>query len=72
MINMGDLSEHFDKSEFACHCGCGNSKVNPELVEALEQLRAKAQAPVRILSGKRCKQHNDNVGGATLSQHLLT
>jgi hypothetical protein len=37
---MGDLSAHFSRSEFACKCGCGFDDVKPDLIEALEALRA--------------------------------
>ena len=28
---MGDLSEHFDRREFTCRCGCGADQVDPQL-----------------------------------------
>lgn len=69
---MGDLSEHFDSSEFACRCGCGASKTDPALIEVLERIRALAfTGGLRINSGRRCKRHNRAVGGATSSQHLV-
>ncbi len=66
---MGDLSEHFSKAEFACR-PCGRAEVNPGLVKALETLRKLAGAPVRIVSGYRCAEHNRAVGGAAGSRHL--
>lgn len=68
---MGDLSENFSRSEFACKCGCGFDDVDPALVRALEELRALAGGPLHILSGCRCPKHNKKVGGATHSQHVL-
>lgn len=71
---MGDLSQHFSRSEFACHCGCGfglgGKDVSAELVRILELIRARFDTPITILSGCRCKQHNRKVGGAPYSQHL--
>lgn len=71
---MGDLSEHFSRSEFACHCGCGfglgNGDVSAELVRILELTRARFDTPLTVLSGCRCRNHNRRVGGATSSQHL--
>jgi uncharacterized protein YcbK (DUF882 family) len=29
---VGDLSEHFSRSEFACRCGCGFDSISPELI----------------------------------------
>jgi zinc D-Ala-D-Ala carboxypeptidase len=75
---MGDLSEHFSRSEFACH---GNGKaghpphpvtVDLELVGRLELLRSKKGGrPLRIVSGHRCAWWNRRVGGARSSQHLV-
>jgi len=78
---MGDLSEHFDRREFACSgvgC-CGNSApVNLRLVEALEALRGLAEGKygygaIRfdVSSGFRCRAHNGLVGGADGSYHTL-
>lgn len=67
---MGDLSLHFYRHEFACHC-CGASLLDPKLVEALETLRNLADRPVVVLCGYRCAEHNRQVGGRPNSQHLL-
>lgn len=71
---MGDLSAHFDTSEFACGCGCGfglgPADVDSELVFLLEDIRRDCGRPLRINSGCRCKDHNDAVGGVPNSAHL--
>lgn len=71
---MGDLSEHFNRAEFCCHCGCGfgslRGHVSPRLVTVLEEVRWRFDAPVTIVSGCRCRRHNRAVGGAPSSQHL--
>ena len=67
---MGDLSVHFYRHEFVCHC-CGSFQLDPKLPEALEALRALAGAPVVVLCGYRCPEHNRRVGGRPNSQHLL-
>lgn len=61
---MGDLSEHFSKSEFACRCGCGTAfTISPELITALEAIRNAVGVPLPIDSGFRCQAHNVAVGG---------
>jgi len=60
----------FIASEFACHCGCGKSDINPELVVMLNQARGLACQPFKINSGCRCAQHNAAVGGVSFSSHL--
>lgn len=66
---MGDLSPHFNRSEFACH-HCGKVIVSDRLVARLEILRAQLGKPISIVSGYRCPVHNAQVGGAKNSQHL--
>jgi zinc D-Ala-D-Ala carboxypeptidase len=68
---MGDLTKSFSRHEFACHCGCGGTDVEGELVEHLQELRDLIGQPVIVVSGFRCQAHNTAVGGATRSQHLL-
>ncbi len=65
------MSEHFKPEEFACHCGCGENKVNPKLIELLERIRISFGKPITIMSGHRCEAHNTKVGGAKNSQHVL-
>ncbi len=65
---MGDLSTHFSKAEFACHC-CGELKIDKALIDALEQLRGLAGKPVLIHDGYRCPTHNQAVGGVSDSEH---
>ena len=71
---MGNLSEHFDTSEFACSCGCGlgtnPGDVSQELLELLEDIREEVGGPLRINSGCRCREHNDAVGGVPHSRHV--
>lgn len=64
------LSEHFTRQEFACRCGCGAADVEPELITVLEAARAHFGVPIIVVSGRRCKSHNNKVGGAITSQHL--
>lgn len=64
--------EHFQKSEFACKCGCGFDDINYKLVGILEDIRSHFGGnPVIITSGCRCSKHNANVGGVQGSRHVL-
>ena len=58
---MGNLSDHFDRSEFACQCFCGQDTVDHELVAVLEWLRTKTGAAITVTSGNRCVKHNEKV-----------
>lgn len=65
------LSAHFRQREFDCHCSrCKSTLIDYDLIELLEALRAKIQAPLIILSGYRCKPHNAEIGGAENSFHM--
>lgn len=66
---MGDISAHFNRSEFACQCGCGFDTVDVELIETLETVRQYFMSPVTITSGCRCVPHNVKIGGSYDSQH---
>ena len=65
------LSPHFRVREFACRDGSDLVKIDTDLVELLERIRAAAGGAVTISSGYRTASHNQKVGGARYSQHLL-
>ena len=67
---MGDISAHFNRSEFACRCGCGFDTVDTVLLEKLEIIRNHFDVPIKINSGCRCEAHNKAVGGSKNSKHL--
>lgn len=54
---MGNLSEHFDRHEFACS-HCGKALVQPHLLTILELVRKAADFPFHINSGYRCPEYN--------------
>jgi len=68
---MGDLTKNFSRREFACKCGCGFDDVNKGLVHRLQVVRDIIQVRMIINSGCRCKTHNKNEGGESVSFHLI-
>lgn len=73
---MGDVSEHFSRSEFRCH-GFGvpghqdhDTPIDPDLLVLLEALRSAVGRPLRIISGHRCEWWNRRVDGAQISTHM--
>jgi uncharacterized protein YcbK (DUF882 family) len=67
---MGDISPHFNRSEFACKCGCGFTAVDVELLGVLEDVRGHFNAPLTLDCVCRCPTHNKAVGGVIHSQHV--
>jgi uncharacterized protein YcbK (DUF882 family) len=67
---LNRISEHFTKAEFTCRCGCGQCKIDYDLVEQLEFIRNMIGLPVIVHCVNRCKEHNKNVGGVNNSQHI--
>ncbi|QVL35757.1 YcbK family protein [Aminirod propionatiphilus] len=67
-LNDIPLSPSFRLAEFACPC-CKTVKIQPELLQKLQQLRDGWGEPVIITSGYRCFDHNAEVGGIEGSDH---
>lgn len=71
---MAQLTKNFSSEEFKCHgrsCACGGkASVSINLVNALQKLRDLIGKPIIIVSGYRCKKHNEYVGGAPNSFHV--
>jgi len=67
---MGDISPFFDRSEFACRCGCGFDTVDAVTLKVLEHIRTHFDSPITVTSGCRCESYNKKVGGKKNSQHL--
>ena len=69
---MGDISDNFSRSEFACSDGCGFNVVDTDLLMLCELVRnLNGSNPLTPNSACRCKPHNNFVGGGQKSQHLL-
>ena len=60
MINWSHYP-NFTEAEFACQCGCGKADMDPAFMGKLQQVRTAIDMPMRITSGYRCPDHNDNV-----------
>lgn len=68
---MGNLTEHFDSSEFKCPC-CGEMETKLTFVKRLERLRKKLNAKsIVVSSGYRCPKHSLAVGGYSNDAHVL-
>lgn len=70
-----DGIKHFDRSEFACHCGgkyCNGfpKEMQPKLITVADRVRDHFGAPAQVSSGVRCTRHNAAVGGVSNSRHL--
>ncbi len=67
---MGDISTHFSRKDFTCHCGCGLTIINTTLLSRLEAVRNHFNSPVIVECTCRCPAHNKMVGGEPKSKHL--
>ena len=70
------LTNNFSKSEFDCSCGCEMPLEVlhnvQKLANQLQSLRTVVCSPIKINSGYRCPDYNDNVvKGSKNSQHKL-
>jgi len=61
---------HFHQKEFTCNCGCGTMDMDITFLQNLDNARELAGIPFKITSGRRCKDHNRNIGGVDDSDHL--
>ncbi|MBF0556568.1 MAG: peptidase M15, partial [Nitrospirae bacterium] len=63
-------SKYFKQDDFACPCGCGLNNISQDLVDQLDELRESANFPLVIISGTRCAEYNETVGGVADSAHI--
>ena len=67
---MGNLSAHFDKSEFCCQCGCGGENPSQLLIQRLEKIFDIMDAKsIVITSGYRCPNYSVSIGGYANDAH---
>ena len=69
-LRQGKLTEHFNRKEFDCQCGCGTGVIDIGLVQKLELARQEYKKPMRINSGIRCLEHNRSIGSKDTSSHI--
>lgn len=66
------ITEHFDRDEFKCKCGCNQNYISKDLVEKLETLHKAMKAhSIIITSGYRCPKHSVAVGGSSTDAHTV-
>lgn len=67
---INKISEHFNKQQFECKCGCKLYNLSSKLLQMLQIARISSNVQYVINSGCRCIQHNKHVGGKSDSAHL--
>ena len=73
-IRLLYLTKDFLKAEFRCRCkrkDCDAAAMDPAFMRRLQAVRDEWGRPLVPTSGARCVWHNEKVGGATGSQHVL-
>lgn len=77
--SFGDLSTHFWSWEFKCPCPkCKRKKVRVssllifklELMIIIIDKKVEVHRPVIVISGNRCEEENERVGGVPNSAHI--
>jgi len=64
------ITKHFQEHEVQCPCGCG-AMPTQAFMDKLEELRVVCDFPFRMSSVARCQKHNDEIGGAKHSDHIV-
>jgi hypothetical protein len=65
------ITPHFSSSEFRCTHQGGNFRISTELVQMLEQLRARWGRPIVVDSGYRTPTYNATLSGAAANSYHL-
>jgi len=66
------ITPNFDDTEFECHCGCRTKNIHPGLAHRMQVVRDIIEESITILSGCRCDDWNEKVGGEPESYHLAS
>ena len=67
---MGNLTDNFDREEYACKCGCGKDDIKDELAIKVQQVRDTLNKSITINSGIRCTNHNSTINATPTSSHI--
>lgn len=70
---LGDQMLYFKPEEFNCKCSypdCDAAPLDLKFLAMADTLRGRWGKPLIINSGRRCKRHNAEVGGAPNSEHM--
>ena len=71
---IGFGARYFTREEFACQCGkyCDGypARMKQTVLLLADRARAHFGSPATVVSGLRCRQHNQEVGGVENSQHM--
>jgi uncharacterized protein YcbK (DUF882 family) len=71
IFSMDLVAPNFTVKEMRCPCGCELVDMDVHFMDKLQELRDILKQPVRVLSGYRCINHNEKVGGVKNSRHLI-
>ena len=69
--------DNFKQKEFLCKCGCGEYRINHQLVKALDMAVSEMKRERKgflciVTSGCRCEKHNASLAGSVkTSSHLV-
>lgn len=48
---------NFERSEFACRCGCDRNEISDSLVDLVQEIRDQVGFALPVTSGFRCSNH---------------
>lgn len=60
---------YFQRSEFACRCGCGRNEIPDDFIHDMDDLREACGFPLVINSGWRCENHPKELAKDRPGQH---
>jgi len=61
------LTKNFTTDEFQCHCGCGDSEMDRDFMQILQNMRDELKIPLNPSSGYRCPIWNNKVSSTGMT-----